>query len=76
LPAPYSKKNLVDANDRYFNLQPYRGGWIVTSNGVHMGFVKKTAKGWTLDHAFSRGAEEALARAARLLDAHSNESKV
>jgi hypothetical protein len=70
VPAPYSKKNLVDAGDRYFNLQPYKGGWIVTVNGVHMGTVKKLKSGWVMDRYAGPSARPHFERAIRLLDEH------
>jgi hypothetical protein len=43
-PAPYSEKNLTDGN--FLNLQPYKGGWIVSFQGEHLGSVKRSKKGW------------------------------
>lgn len=62
--APYSSKMLADANDVYFQLQPYRGGYIVTDHGTHIGYIKKVKAGWQ-----TKGwPEESLRRACRLVD--------
>lgn len=62
--APYSTKSLADADDKFFQLQPYEGGWIVTDHGVHVGSVKKLKGGWKKDGY----PVSALDRAIRLLE--------
>jgi RadC-like JAB domain len=68
-PSPYSSKSLI--NDDFLVLQAYRGGWIVTSHGVHMGFVKKLKKGWKIDPVGMRQSGDAYEKcklATELLD--------
>jgi len=65
VPAPYSKTKLADAEDAYFQLAPFQGGWIVTDHGEHIGHVKHYKAGWKLD-----GWNKApLKRAVALLEA-------
>lgn len=45
-PAPYSDTNLSDGN--FLNLQPHKGGWIVSHRGVWLGSIKKKKAGWDL----------------------------
>ncbi len=56
-PDPYSSKGSLvtgpgDGPDFYMHLQPYKDGWIVSSRGVHRGFVKRFKRranvGWDL----------------------------
>jgi hypothetical protein len=63
--APYSDTSLADANDVFFQMSPYQGGFIVTNRGEHIGFVKKSKSGWKKDGHY-RPTD--LDRAIRLLD--------
>ena len=54
----------ADAADLFFQLQPYKGGWLVVDHGVSCGFVKKLKAGWKKD---GYSYPEALERAVRLL---------
>lgn len=50
---------------------PYKGGWIVTERGEHMGFIKKLKSGWKLDplgHDRRGRFYQACERASRLID--------
>jgi hypothetical protein len=64
VPAPYSGSMLADAGDVYFQLQPYRGGWIVIDHGTHLGYVRKVKGGWNVKGY----PDSAMNRACRLLD--------
>jgi hypothetical protein len=61
---------LVDSNDPYFHLQPHKKGFIVTNQGVHVGFVEKKKSGWDKDGYHSPGShgDLSLDRAIRLVD--------
>lgn len=76
VPAPYSKKNLVDASDPFFNLQPNRGGWIVSDHGEYKGSVKKLKSGWKIEGVHGRNDDPALIRATVLLDRHAGVGSV
>jgi hypothetical protein len=63
--APYSERNLADADDIGFQLQPFQGGWIVQDHLEYIGHVKHYKAGWKLD-----GWNKApLKRAVALLEA-------
>jgi len=68
--APYSDTSLVDASDPYFHLQPYKKGFIVTSQGVQIGSIQKTKRGWDKGGYDSPGShgDLALDRAIRLIE--------
>ena len=71
MPWSANTKVLVDANDPFFHVNPYKGGWIVTDHGEHIGSVKKLKAGWTLNPTWAVGNQKArLERACALLDAH------
>lgn len=65
-----------DANDRYFHLQPYKGGFIVSNQGEAMGSLKKLKAGWKMSPVGMREESsrqgEALRHAAALADATPN----
>jgi hypothetical protein len=64
-PAPYSETNLTDGN--FLELQPSRGGWIVSHQGEFFGSIKKKKGGWdTSGIMYNSGA-----RAAKVADATS-----
>jgi hypothetical protein len=68
--APFSDDGNRLTNGNFLNLQRYKGGWIVTNQGVHLGFVKKLKKGWDqsgIRNLRGEGAEKA-AEAINLLD--------
>lgn len=46
-PKPVKKEWLRLAD--YTTASPYRGGYIISSHGEHMGTIKKTSKGWKYD---------------------------
>lgn len=72
--APYSKQNLTDGN--FLEMQPSRGGWIVSSYGEYMGFIKKTKAGWRQEMHYTGGRfQEAIDKAERILDEHLSGAK-
>ena len=64
--APYSTKNLTDGD--YLNLQPHKGGRIVTYRGEYLGDVRRSKKGVWKTNASNSSAPGKLGLARDLLD--------
>jgi hypothetical protein len=39
-------KTLIDSNETSLRIQPYKGGWLVASEGVTVGTVKRVGGKW------------------------------
>ena len=66
-PAPYSEKSLTDGD--HLNLQPFKGGWIVTYRGEHFGSTKRGKHGWDRGRFdYSGYKKEGFDKAESLLD--------
>jgi hypothetical protein len=64
-----------DVQNRYFHLQPYKGGFIVSNQGEMMGSLKKLKAGWKFDPIGKQMVGrwgETLRHAAALVDATPN----
>jgi hypothetical protein len=66
-PSTYSDKGMTDGN--FLNLQPYKGGWIVSFQGEHLGSIKRKKGGWDTSgvHMYGNRAEK-IAEATSMLD--------
>lgn len=62
---------IFDPSDEYMHATPYRGGYIVTDHGEHMGFIKKLKAGWRIEASYrdtSGSWYKACVRAAEFLE--------